>query len=276
MEPPYRPFASADCLRENNVREHARVLSLHGRLGVQETTMRHIVPRPHATLLPIILQRRIEEVGVHFRRLRRGVPSPVLLRNLVHRPHALDALRVAELRQHLVRDRGPAVQAVPVHVALRDRGLRRQLVGMPRGHHNLRVSTTVHGALVDVGRTYQRHLVVHDHEFAVDVDLVPSGLRERLLVRGNGHGRGFGAVLGLPVAEAVEVEVVRYLHAMLGRVGAPLVDRLLDDAVHHFDRGPLPVQYLLVGIAIRKSLAPHGKQDVHREPFPASNLLAYF
>ena len=124
---------------------------------------------------------------------------------------------------------------------------------------DLAVPVAVQGALVDVGRAEHDVRVVNHHQLRVDVD----GVAERLphpLHQGTLLGRvqALGQLLlGLPLAETVEVEVVP-------RVG--LGPHRLDGGGHALVHGGhgavLPVQDLLAGVRAGVPLGVHRDADV--------------
>ncbi|CAL4895470.1 unnamed protein product [Urochloa decumbens] len=113
-------------------------------------------------------------------------------------------------------------------------------------------------------------MLLTDHHLGVDIDHEPPVLL-RLEVSGVGLGllRGLvlAGLLGLPVAEAEEGEVVP------GVSVDPLgLYRLRDVGVHHLHGPPLPVQYRLHGAALRYALRPHGHHHVDGEPLAGLDL----
>ena len=166
-------------------------------------------------------------------------------------PHLSAGL--CQLRVAAARVRGPerlAEHADPAGGAAR---------GLVSVQADLAVAVAVQGALVDVGRAEHDVSVVHHHQLRVDVD----GVAERLahpLHQGTLLGRvqALGQLLlGLPLAETVEVEVVLGM-----RLGPHRLDGGGHPLVHGGHGAVLPVQDLLAGVRAGVTLGVHRNADV--------------
>mmetsp|Transcript_104433 Transcript_104433/g.179951 ORF Transcript_104433/g.179951 Transcript_104433/m.179951 type:complete len:397 (-) Transcript_104433:1426-2616(-) len=165
---------------------------------------------------------------------------------------------------------GPQAQPEATDLALGEvpPGLLHRMGVLHAGDGDLRVSRPIHGALVDVAGSDQDQLVVKEGHLGVDVDLVPPGLEQQLLLREEGHPLwDLRGVARLPFSRAAEEEVVCRVRPLR----AVLLDGLAHQGVHHLDCLALPEQDALQDPRVRLPLGVHGDHDVHHEPLTVAD-----